>query len=423
MTTPILSPRLPGRGVTAHHALAHIPGEDGWPIIGNTLQMLRDPVGRAEAMYRKYGPIYRDHLLGFRNVSLLGPEANELVLFDGEKNFSSSAGWEPILGRVFPKALMLMDFEEHRLHRKALGVAFKPAPMKTYLDALNNGVATRIAQWHSNGRQGATDMSFFPAIKQLTLDLAATSFLGIELGPQATAINRAFVDMVAAMVAVVRVPIPGTRMAKGVRGRRLVAEFLRQEISKRRAGQAGDLFSELCRVRHEDGSLLSDQEIINHMIFLMGAAHDTLTSSITSLVYMLAKHQDWQERLRAEILGLNLPAGAGLPYERLAELEHIEMAFKEAMRINPPFPSIPRRALHGFEFNGHAIPAGTFVVINIAFSHRMPAIWPDPERFDPLRFTRTAIRERHKYAWVPFSGGAHTCIGLHFAYMQAKCFF
>ena len=57
------------------------------------------------------------------------------------------------------------------------------------------------------------------------------------------------------------------------------------------------------------------------------------------------------------------------------------------------------------------------------FTHRMPEIWPEPLRFDPLRFTDEAVRARHKYAWVPYGGGAHMCLGLHFAYMQAKCFF
>src|SRR5262249_29677676 len=160
------------------------------------------PVGHFQAMYRKYGPVYRDHMFQVRSVALLGPEANELVLLDRDRNFSSSDGWGYVLDRVFPRALMLMDFDEHRLHRKALGVAFKPAPMKAYLGALNDNIARGIAEWHGSGtgQGGTTDLEFYPAIKQLTLDLAATSFLGIELGPQANAVNRAFIDMVAATV-------------------------------------------------------------------------------------------------------------------------------------------------------------------------------------------------------------------------------
>ena len=246
MTMPIT-----GRSASGAHPrpqrrpLAHLPGEDGWPIVGNTFAALKDPVRHIQVMYRKHGPVYRDHLFGVRSVAMLGPEANELVLFDRDKNFSSSDGWGFLLDRLFPRGLMLMDFDEHRLHRKALGVAFKPAPMKAYLGALNDGISRRIAEWHlaGSGQGDTSDLQFYPAIKQLTLDLAATSFLGIELGAQANAVNRAFVDMVAAIVGVVRTPIPGTQMWKGVKGREAIVAFFRQEISRRRTGQATDLFS------------------------------------------------------------------------------------------------------------------------------------------------------------------------------------
>jgi cytochrome P450 len=428
---PTMTMPATGRPATAaqakpqRHPLAHIPGEEGWPIVGNTFAALKDPVGHAEVMHRRHGPVYRDRLFGVRSVAMLGPEANELVLFDRDRNFSSSHGWGYLLDRLFPRGLMLMDFDEHRLHRRALGVAFKPAPMKAYLDALNDGISRRIAEWHlAGGGQGSSgDFRFYPAIKQLTLDLAATSFLGIDLGSQANAVNRAFIDMVAAITGVVRTPMPGTQMRKGVVGREAIVAFFFEEIPKRRAGQATDLFSELCRATKEDGSLLTDQEIADHMSFLMMAAHDTLTSSVTSLVYLLAKHPEWQEKLRGEMHGLGLPPGAPLPYGRLDELALVEMAFKEAMRINPPVPGIPRAAVRDFVFRGHRIPAGTRVAISPLFTHRMAELWPEPLKFDPLRFADRAVRTRHKYAWVPFGGGAHMCIGLHFAHMQAKSFF
>ena len=90
--------------------------------------------------------------------------------------------------------------------------------------------------------------------------------------------------------------------------------------------------------------------------------------------------------------------------------------------MKPPVPSIPRRAIRDLVFMGYAIPACTMVGVNPLFTHHMPEIWPDPETFDPMRFTDEAQRGRHRFAWVPFGGGAHMCLGLHFAYMQAKCF-
>ena len=85
-----------------------------------------------------------------------------------------------------------------------------------------------------------------------------------------------------------------------------------------------------------------------------------------------------------------------------------------------PVPSIPRRALRDFSFGGYDIPAGTAVSVSPSFTHMMAEYWPDPERFDPTRFTSDQVKARHRFAWVPFGGGAHMCLGLHFAYMQMK---
>ena len=182
---------------TSARALSHIPGEDGWPILGYTLPLLADPKGFVERRAKRYGLVYRSRAFGQSNVSLLGPEANEFVLLDPQKIFSSGLGWDVILGRLFPRGLMLLDFDEHRLHRRALSVAFKSGPMQSYLAELNAGIARGIAQW-PRGRE----VKFYPLIKQMTLDLAATSFLGGELGAELETIKQAFIAMLAASVAV-----------------------------------------------------------------------------------------------------------------------------------------------------------------------------------------------------------------------------
>jgi len=414
VATPAISFTPPRR-----NSLTHIPGDEGWPIIGKTLEVLADPKGHVEKHSAKYGLVYRSHLFGETSLVLLGPEANELVLFDQSKLFSSTLGWGRILGLLFPRGLMLLDFDEHRLHRRALSVAFKSGPMKSYLAELDTGIAARVAQWKAK----PGPMLFYPAMKQLTLDLAATSFLGAGIGLEVDQITRAFVDMVAASVAVIRKPLPGTQMARGVKGRKRIVAYFSEQIPIRRAkGGGDDLFSQLCQATHEDGALLSTQDIIDHMSFLMMAAHDTLTSSLTSFVGALAANPEWQGRLRDEVSALGIAADAPTTFDNLEAMPLTEMAFKEALRLKPPVPSMPRRAIRDFNFKGYAIPAGTMIGVNPLFTHHMPEFWPDPEKFDPLRFTEEAQRNRHRFAWVPFGGGAHMCLGLHFAYMQAKCF-
>jgi cytochrome P450 len=397
--------------------LAHIPGDDGWPFVGHTLAIIADHRRFVEQRAQRFGMVYRARAFGHANVTMLGPEANELMFLDPQKQFSSALGWGIILDNLFPRGLMLLDFDEHRLHRRVLSVAFKAEPMRSYLAGLNAGIAKGLAQWPRR-----REFKFYPAIKQLTLDLAATSFLGGELGPEVETVKRAFVAMVAASISVIRAPLPGTRFSRGVRGRALLVDYFNQQIPLRRERGGDDLFSQLCRATWDDGTFLSNADIVGHMNFLMMAAHDTLTSSLTAFVDRLAANPDWQEKLRAEHRGLGLARNEPLPYDRLDDLVLTEMAFKEALRHVPPVPSIPRRCLREFEFKGFRIPANIGVAVSPIFTHYMPQLWPDPERYDPMRFTPEATRGRHKFAFVPFGGGAHMCLGLHFAYMQAKCF-
>ncbi len=397
----------------AKDALDHIPGERGWPVVGNTLKLLADPPAYGNRMVAKYGTIYRQTSFGGPNIALFGADANELVLFDRDKVFSSEQGWGPMLNQLFPRGLMLMDFDQHRVHRRTLSVAFKPEPMRLYAEALNAGIAAGIARWSGKS------FPFYPAVKALTLELAATAFLGIPFGPEAARINKAFIDMVQATIAVVRVPLPGTAMGRGVAARKYLVEYFGREVPMRRAGTGDDMFSQICRATDEEGTQLSVEAIVDHMNFLMMAAHDTITSSATAMAMLLARNPEWQGRLRDEMDGLGIN-GADLPYERLGELVLTEYAFKESLRLMPPVPSLPRRAIKPFEFRGKHFPAGTHVGISPMFVHKMAEHWPEPHRFDPMRFTPEAARDRHKYAWVPFGGGAHMCLGLHFAYMQIK---
>jgi cytochrome P450 len=399
-------------------ALAHIPGSNGLPLIGSTLQVLADPKGYYEALAARHGPVMRVNILGETGVQLLGPEANELVLFDQQRLFSAQLGWGRFLDRVFPRGLLTMDFEEHRLQRRALAVAFKAGPLRAYLATLDAGIAAAVARW----RATPGPMTLYPEMKRLTLDLAARSFLGADIGPEMEDVRSAFADMIAATVAPIRRALPGTQMRRGVQGRARIVAYLARQVPVRRMSDGNDLFTQLCHATTEDGVPLSTEAVVDHMSFLMMAAHDTLTSSLTAFVWLLATNPHWQARLRDEIAGLGLQADEPLPFGRLDELRLTGMAFEEALRIIPPVPAVPRRALRDFEFGGYHVPAGTSIGVNPLFTHHMPGLWPDPDRFDPDRFNETARAGRRRGAYVPFGGGAHMCLGVNFAVMQAKCF-
>jgi cytochrome P450 len=399
-------------------ALAHLPGVPSFGPIDSTLAILGDPRGFFEAGYRRFGPVFTSSFLGARGVQLLGPDANELVLFDRTNAFSSRLGWQPFLDKVFPRGILSMDFEEHRLHRRSLSVAFKSNAMRAYFQRLDLGIVAWLDGW----RAAPGMRRVYPEMKRMTLALATQTFLGLGPGPETDAVNRAFVAEVAATIGWVRAPLPFTAMGQGVRARAWLIDYLSKLIRARRDGDGEDLFSELCRTRLDDGRLLSEQEIADHMNVLMMAAHDTLASSLSSYVWLLAAHPEWQARLREEAAGLGLAADEPTPFDDLDKLKLTEMAFKETLRLVPPLAVWPRRAVRDVTFKGLRIPAGAQVGIAAIHTHYMPEHWPDPDRFDPLRFDDAAVQTRHKFAFVPFGGGAHMCLGLNYAMMQARAF-
>jgi len=258
----------------------------------------------------------------------------------------------------------------------------------------------------------------FSALKQLTLDIATKVFMGYQLGPEASKLNTAFIDTVRAGTGLIRHDVPLTRWHKGIVGRRVLENFFRSQLAEKRKSSGSDMFAQLCRAKTEEGDSFSDDDIVNHMIFLMMAAHDTTTITLTSMLYRLAKHTDWQERLRAESAALGKKH---LGYDDLEQMHGMTLVMKEALRLLPPVPSMPRMTLKDVVYKDYRVPKGSRVSISPAFTHRMPQYWNNPEMFDPERFSAERREDKvHAFAWMPFGGGAHKCIGLHFADMQVK---
>jgi len=344
---------------------------------------------------------------------MVGGDANQFVFQNRGDLFSNNLGWDFFIGKFFHRGIMLLDFEEHRHHRRIMQNAFKKPVLVEYLSEMNEPIARGIRRW-----QPAKKFHVFTAIKQLTLDLATEVFMGEQLGPESDQINQAFIDTVRAGTALVRYPVPGGRWKKGLDGRKLLVDFFRSRIDSKRDSTSNDLFSQLCRAETEDGHRFSDDDVINHMVFLMMAAHDTSTITLSTMFYHLAKHPEWQERLRAESRALGQDK---LEFEDLEALEGMTLVMREALRLCAPVPSIPRKTVKDVVYKGHLIPKGTMISVSPFFTHFMDEYWTNPRRFDPERFSEARREDKHHpYCYVPFGGGAHMCIGLHFADLQVK---
>jgi cytochrome P450 len=413
----MIDPPIPVSALASSRKFKPIPIDNGLPILGHAIGMFRDVLGNVQGLERRHGPIWQSHIGAAKIINMLGPDALELVLRNRDGNFSSKTGWEFFIGRVFPGAIMAMDGDEHRYQRRIMQVAFRKSALVAYLAQMSPAIDHGIEQWLP-GTARSERRLVFPLLKQLTLDLAASVFMGIALGANAAAINRAFVHTVAASLAFIRVPVPGLKMWRGVRGRELLVARFRELLPQKRAAHTSDFFSEFCHARSEQGEQFTDQEIVDHMIFLMMAAHDTTTSTLTTMIYLLAKHPEWQERLRDEARELGK---AQLDHDDLEKSLTLHQVMREALRLYPPLSSMPRMCIRDTVFQDYLIPAGTMVGVFPIHVHQMPTLWTRPRSFDPERFSEARQEDKgHAFAWVPFGGGAHMCIGQHFATLQVK---
>jgi cytochrome P450 len=390
------------------------------PGLGTTLKAIasfggrKDMLGPLRQLSERHGDVVMQRAGPFQMVNLFGPDANRFVLLDPQRIFSAKLPWTAIMGRIFPNGLLLRDGDDHKHHRKLMHTAFTRPVLAGYAERMSPTIAGHVDELAG----GDGRILAFRYFKTLTLDLAAEIFVGVDLGPDSARMNRAFEAMVAASMSRIRLRIPGLEFERGLSGREWLSGFFRDLLPKKRENPGADMFARLSRAESEDGERMADSEIVDHMIFLMMAAHDTTTSALCSMSYELARNPAWQERLRDESRALASDAPS---YAELDRLDGLGMVFRETLRRYPPLPVIPRIATEAFEWGGFEIPARSMVVISPIHTHHIAAWWEDPFRFDPSRFESSrATLDRHSHHWIPFGGGAHHCIGLRFAEAQVK---
>ncbi|BBG01399.1 MULTISPECIES: cytochrome P450 [Pseudonocardia] len=404
--------RRPAPFGPAPEGLREVPGDAGMPLLGHAPAYVRFGHRFTRARTEALGPVWWMRSPAGRAIVVTGPAATREVLTNRDKAFSQE-GWRATVDAFFHRGLMLLDFDEHRAHRRIMQEAFTADRIAGYVATTTPVLREVMPTW-------PTELRLHPALKRLTLDVAQAVFAGGRSGPEAEAVNRAFVDCVRAANSFVRKDLPGTRWRRGLRGRAVLEDWFRSNLDAKRAGGGSDLFSALCHAQTGDGERFSDDDVVNHMIFLMMAAHDTSTTTAASAAFHLARDPHWQDRCRAQSDALAERIGDAVPtVDDLRSLTDIDLVIREALRMDAPVPVVMRTAVTDTTVAGRHVPAGTRVVVAQAVNHYDPSCWSDPERFDPDRFGPERREDRSdRDAWIPFGGGVHKCIGLHFGTLE-----
>jgi len=361
----------------------------------------------------RYGDVFRTELLGRTVVVFLTPQATREVYLDPQRVMSSEGGWSTSIGPLFQRGLMLRDFDDHHLHRRVMQQAFSRAAIGSYVEQIHTITDRHLDQLPTG------EVDVYRLMKRLTLDIAAEVFAGASLGRQAETVNHAFVAMMGAAITPFRFMVPGTAFHRGMRGRQSLQRVFGELVGQRRSQEPGtDLLSRLAHARTESDDLLDVEEVVDHMIFLMLAAHDTTTSTLAVLLWQLGLHPEWQDRVAEEVRALD---GEPVTLANHARLKNTTLAMQEALRLSPPVPFSPRVAVADVVVDGVRIPAGTALAAASMTLHRHPDWWSEPHRFDPERFTPARAEHlQHSHLFVPFGGGAHLCIGNHVAELIVK---
>lgn len=401
----------------AGSGLKPIMGDSGLPVVGHLIETFRNGPEFLLEVYRKYGPLHYAKTPALDAVAALGPDATQAVFANKNKDYCQR-GWQPVIGPFFKRGLMLLDFEEHLYHRRIMQEAFTRTRLAGYVEHIDRVAAAVVADdWVTNDAR----FLFHPAVKELTLDIASVVFMGHEPGTDhdlVTKINQAFTITTRSGGAIIRTPVPPFKWWRGLQARKTLEDYFTARVAERRDAEGTDMLTVLCHTTDDDGNSFTDEDVVNHMIFLMMAAHDTSTSTLTTMAYHLAANPYWQERCREESARL----GDGpLDIDALEKLETLDLVINESLRLVTPLPFTVRQAVRDTELLGYFIPAGTNINLWPSLNHRLPELWTDPEKFDPDRFAEPrAEHKRHRYAFAPFGGGAHKCIGLYFGGMTVK---
>jgi cytochrome P450 len=389
------------------------PGARGYPIIGETGDWARDPLLFAQERHARHGLVWQTHLLGRPCVVLLGPEANRFMLGSHMHLFSSRAGWSKTITSLIGDGLSLLDGATHRRHRTMIMPALHGAALGGYFAAMHERVAAHVAGWLAAG-----ELKLFEGFKRLSFDIATQLMLGPRSRAESALCFELFHTFTHGLFAPPAWRLPWLPYGKAWRAGQLLRHMLLQIVREHRASSNTTILGLMLQARDEQGSGFTDQELIDELLVLLWAGHDTITALLTWLCYELARHPTIEQAARAEQAQVlrDRPLGPG----DLRQLPLLDRILREAERLHPPAPGGFRGVVEEFEYGGYRIPAGWTVMYSSVFTHHMPELWSEPDRFDPERFAPPREEGKRPFALVGFGGGPRVCVGLAFAQMQMR---
>jgi len=387
------------------------PGSFGLPLIGDTLNFLRDSQF-AKKRHQQYGNIFKTSIFGQPTVFMCGQEANLFVLSHENQYFVVS--WPPSTKALLgPLSLALQTGADHQNRRKLLYQAFQPRALAGYIEAMEDITQRYLEKWAQ-----MSEFAWYPELRNYTFDVACKLLVGIDSGSEMPLGH--YFEIFSDGLFSIPLDFPFTRFGRAKTGRKLLLAELAKIIRDRQQGIPGgnDALGLLISARDDEGNSLSVEELKDQVLLLLFAGHETLTSAIASFCLLVAQHPDVMAKVRAE--QQQFPPTEPLTLEQLKQMTYLEQVLREVLRLVPPVGGGFRTVINACEFGGYEIPKGWSVLYEINQTHQDAAVYPEPDRFNPDRFN--SERSAKPFSYVPFGGGLRECLGKEFARLEMKLF-
>ena len=399
------------------------PGPPDYFVLRNLRRAARDPIGFYERGWKTHGDIVRFHWYGpFSAYLCVHPAMVERVLQANWTNYPKGFFYKRLA--IFTgKGLFTSSGDLWLKQRRLAQPAFHRAKIANLAQVMAQTVGEMLDDWDKHPTNEPFDMA--ESMMHLALQIAGRALFGTDLKGDAHefhALMNASMAHIEHRFNPISWPenIPTPRNRRFITAKAQLDEWILGLAQKRReTGEThDDLLQMLLDARDEDtGEGMSDRQLADEVLTLLVAGHETTADALAWGFSLLARNPHQREELEAEARVLN---GHAPTFEDLARLPFAKMVFEESLRLYPPIWALAREAKNDDEIGGFPVAARSTVMVLPYLTHRHPEFWPEPERFDPQRFTPEKVAARPKFAYFPFGGGPRLCLGQNFSWMEGQ---
>lgn len=316
--------------------------------------------------------------------------------------------------------VFLHEGDTHRQRRKLIAPAFQPRHIMRYADTVVE-MAEQLVQSWSDGMV----LDMVQQMSNLTRNIIVKVLFGFDIDEKSAAIVSAISADIKYTTLMATSRISPENQAAEYQRYQEALNFLTEtlnpiaeEARSQSAQQRLDMISVLANSRDEDGQSLSNQQVIDECILIFPAATETTMAALCWIWYFLHHNPDIYEKVRQEVQ--TVLQGRRATADDLVNLPFCLQVFKETIRLYPPITFMTRDAREDIIIDGYYIPKGTSLLLSPYALHRKPENFPQPDLFDPERFTPENEKRLPHNAYLPFGTGPRVCIGNHFATMEVQ---